>query len=819
MKRPRLLGLAIAFILLLLGINSVYAANHAISSSNFSMLSPAGGALVGGATDVSGTFDDTKICNTDSCTDFGMTLASDQKFFGVPWFAHDIRVFSEGTYIFDTSCTAAEIQTGITDCAAGPGPTITLVVGPGQLGAHILFDYFPSVNIDVVLLWDLDDSFGDPIYDGCGPADPDGACDPTQTPTKVWNFVSRDGDGSGIRGFSMVDGPFIGFEANFNIEMAPPFPINAPPVANDDAAGTTVNTLVTVNVISNDTDAEDGSPPPAPPAAITITAQPDNGTASDNGDGSVDYTPDNGFEGIDTFQYTLTDSDGATSINAATVTVTVSAAANTPPVAGDANLATDEDTPLDISVDSVATDDDGDDLTYATFDAVSTEGGTVTVEATNTILTYTPATDFNGQDTFTYSVTDGIDNSNVATITVTVNPVNDPLTCTDVLLDTGADTALAIDVNAELLSTCSDTENDPITLDSTTQPNEQGSTLTFDGVNTLTYTPAPGFTGQDSFTYTASDGTDTDTKTVLVGVGKVFGNFTMLDANGVTFGGTNDLVTTWDGTLNTAVTDTNFNMTMKSDSDFLFFGFVWTAHEIRMFGPGTYMFDTTCSTEQVQQGLADCGGAADEFLTLTVSAGQIGAHILFDWNVTDNIDVVNLYEANAMFTNPNPAGSLYLGPAGPTPDTTCLYEQVSVDADGDTVPGARMIDGPFIGFRANFNHNFNHNCGEMDLVDLDIKKFQVSKNVRLGRKSVRINITINNGGDVDDTAQAVITGVQSGSTVYSQAMDVSDAPGNGSTRWNFPSFTPTMTGDINWTATIADGDPDDDTATGATTVK
>ena len=104
-------------------------------------------------------------------------------------------------------------------------------------------------------------------------------------------------------------------------------------------------------------------------------------------------------------------------------------------------------------------------------------------------------------------------------------------------------------------------------------------------------------------------------------------------------------------------------------------------------------------------------------------------------------------------------------------------------------------------------------------VDLNIKKFQVSKNVRLGSKPVRINLTVNNGGDVDDTAQAVMTGIQNGSTVYSQAMDVSDAPGNGSTRWDFPPFPPTVRGDIDWTATIADGDPDDDTATATTTVK
>jgi hypothetical protein len=243
------------------------------------------------------------------------------------------------------------------------------------------------------------------------------------------------------------------------------------------------------------------------------------------------------------------------------------------------------------------------------------------------------------------------------------------------------------------------------------------------GDGTLTYTPASGFNGQDSFDYTATDGTDTDTKTVTIDLGKIFGNFTMLDADGVTFGGTNDIVAEWDGTLNTAVTDTNFNMTMKSDSDHLFFGFVWTAHDIRMFGPGTYMFDTSCSVAQVQAGLADCGGTPDEFLTLTVGAGQIGAHMLFDWNVTDNIDVVNLYEANAMYTNPDPRGALYQGDAGPIPALDCLFEQVSVDGDGDTVPGVRFIDGPFIGFRANFNLNFTRGCtvGEVDNPRVTVK--------------------------------------------------------------------------------------------------
>ena len=80
----------------LFALSPVNAADHVISASNFTMFDP-GGGLVGGATDINGTFDDTKICNTESCTDFSMTLATDQPFFGVPWTAHDIRVFSEGT--------------------------------------------------------------------------------------------------------------------------------------------------------------------------------------------------------------------------------------------------------------------------------------------------------------------------------------------------------------------------------------------------------------------------------------------------------------------------------------------------------------------------------------------------------------------------------------------------------------------------------------------------------------------------------------------------------------------------------------------------
>ena len=694
--------LRLAFVLLLfLAHGIVNATTHSISGSNFTMLQPNNpptpGALVGGATDVFGDFDDTKICTSTACTDFALTLASNQPFLGVQWIAHDIRVFSEGSYVFDTDCTGAQIAAAITAC--GDGPYLSLTVGPGQLGTHMLFDYSPSTNIDVAILWDFSSAFGSPIYN---------TTDATQTPTRVWNLASKDGNGDGIRGIPMVDGPFPNFNANFNLDMAPPFTINAPPVANDVAAGVTIDTPAIINVVANDTDAEDGSPPPVPPAVVTITSNPTNGGAVNNSNGTVTYTPNAGYAGPDSFQYTLTDSGGAVS-NTATVSITVSASANNPPVANDTTLATNEDTPLAILVDSVATDPDGDGLTYATFDATSAQGGTI-VKTTTTELTYTPAANFNGQDSFKFSVTDGIDTSNVATITVTVNPVNDPVVCTDVSFNTEISTALAIDVAADLLSTCTDADNDTITLDSVSQPTQPGSMVTYDGVNTATYTPEAGFSGQDSFTYTATDGTALDTRTVAVDVGKIFGNFTMIDAGKSTFGGTNDIVATWDGTLNNSETSTNFNMVMGSDSSYPFFGFPWFAHDIRVFGPGSYAFDTTCSIAQIQSGVADCGGAPDQFLHLDVPAGEIGAHVLFDWNITKNIDVALLWESNAMFINPNPAGALYQGPAGPAPATDCMYQLVSRDVDGDTVPGAKMIDGPFINFQANFNVNLDQGC-------------------------------------------------------------------------------------------------------------
>jgi len=107
----------------------------------------------------------------------------------------------------------------------------------------------------------------------------------------------------------------------------------------------------------------------------------------------------------------------------------------------------------------------------------------------------------------------------------------------------------------------------------------------------------------------------------------------------------------------------------------------------------------------------------------------------------------------------------------------------------------------------------------VEVVDLDIKSFRVTKKIALRRvKPIVIKLTVNNGGVTEGSAPATVTGVQNGDIVHQQTLSVTDAVGNGSTKYTLDPFTPTAVGEILWTMVIADGDPDDDVATATTTV-
>ena len=187
------------------------------------------------------------------------------------------------------------------------------------------------------------------------------------------------------------------------------------PVAVDDAAITTNTSQAVVNVFANDYD-PDGDEP----FYLSAISNPANGVASFQTDGTVTYTPNEGFVGQDVITYSIT--DGASGVFAqATVTITVTGAL-AGPVAADDTSTTAEETAVTVAVLSNDVDPQGDALTVATF----TQGANGMVAAGESgTLVYTPAADFNGTDTFTYTATDGADTSSAVTVTVTVSAVND----------------------------------------------------------------------------------------------------------------------------------------------------------------------------------------------------------------------------------------------------------------------------------------------------------------------------------------------------------------------------------------------------------
>ncbi len=179
---------------------------------------------------------------------------------------------------------------------------------------------------------------------------------------------------------------------------------------------------------------------------------------------------------------------------------------NTPPVAEDQDVTTEEDTPVDITL--VATDADGDALTYA---IVAGPANGVLSGAVPSV-TYTPRHNYDGADSFTFRANDGRADSNVATVSITVLGINDPPAAADDAASTVEDTAVTIDV----LANDTDPEGDALSVSAVTQP--ANGAVANNGTN-VTYTPDADWSGQDVFSYTVSDdngGTDTATVTVTV---------------------------------------------------------------------------------------------------------------------------------------------------------------------------------------------------------------------------------------------------------------------------------------------------------------
>ncbi|NJK39212.1 MAG: tandem-95 repeat protein [Oscillatoriales cyanobacterium RM2_1_1] len=191
---------------------------------------------------------------------------------------------------------------------------------------------------------------------------------------------------------------------------------NNPPVANDNSAITLLNTPVTVDALSNDSD------PDGDPLSITefdLTSNRGGTVALDNN--RFVYTPPRGFVGSDSFTYTITDGNGG--FDTATVIISVNSLIiiddNNPPVANDNTAVTLVDRPVTVPVLENDSDPDDDPISISQFDPNSANGGTITQDGDQ--LIYTPPAGFIGTDTFTYQISDGNGGFDTATVTITVN--------------------------------------------------------------------------------------------------------------------------------------------------------------------------------------------------------------------------------------------------------------------------------------------------------------------------------------------------------------------------------------------------------------
>jgi VCBS repeat-containing protein len=316
-----------------------------------------------------------------------------------------------------------------------------------------------------------------------------------------------DEDFHGTDGFSyhLSDGHSLSLVAAVTITVRP---INDAPLAANNSFTVLPGATLSIDdpgVLAGDSDIDGDS------LTAVFSADPANGTLSLAADGSFTYTPDSGFHGFDTFPYLADDGDLT---DEATVTILV----NTTPTVQEDSYATDEDVPLDVAAEDGLLDNDNDadgDTLSITIVTGPAHGSLTPNTATGSFL-YTPAADYSGPDSFTYRVSDGFVDSELATVTIQINAANDAPQAVANTYSVEQDTTLSIDEPSGVLA--NDEDVDSPTLIASLVTDVQHGDLTLNGDGSFTYVPDAGFLGNDSFVYEVSDGADSSQATVTLNV-------------------------------------------------------------------------------------------------------------------------------------------------------------------------------------------------------------------------------------------------------------------------------------------------------------
>jgi uncharacterized repeat protein (TIGR01451 family) len=322
------------------------------------------------------------------------------------------------------------------------------------------------------------------------------------------------GDFSGTETFNYTIEDGNGGTAQATVSVTVDNVNDDPTAADDPFTGILEDSVANVlDVLANDDIAPDTG------ETLTISAvgaTSDGGIVTNNGS-DLAYSPAPDFVGTETFTYTVDDGNGGSA--QATVSVTVDNVNDNPTATDDAFTGILENSTgnaLDVLANDGIAPDTGEILSISTVGATS-NGGTVTNNGTD--LSYAPASDFVGTETFTYTIGDGNGGSAQATVSVTVDSTNEAPTATDDQF-----TGILEDSSGNLLDVLANDNNggdagDTLTITGTSVTSDGGTlTIAGDGLS-LAYSPAADFFGTETFTYTIEDsGAETDTATVSVEV-------------------------------------------------------------------------------------------------------------------------------------------------------------------------------------------------------------------------------------------------------------------------------------------------------------
>lgn len=287
------------------------------------------------------------------------------------------------------------------------------------------------------------------------------------------------------------------------------------PVVNDQSLTTEEDTQLTFQVIAQNIVSSD----------VSTADGPDNGVLTKNQDGSYTYTPNVNFTGTDTFTIVGRNASGQEDTGIITITVGQGGGGgvNAPPVANDTSVTTDEDTPTDVDLHQLASDPNGDTLTFSVPSVVL--NGVLSLS--NGVVTVIPGVNFVGTIQFDYTVDDGHGATDTGTVSVTVGSGGGENNAPVVENANGKQFDVHAGETAFVIIIAGDPDGDVLTarILETWGPSKGTATVTRndEGNFVVEYKANANFSGSDGFVVVVTDGRGGETLDRLMAIQAVEG--------------------------------------------------------------------------------------------------------------------------------------------------------------------------------------------------------------------------------------------------------------------------------------------------------